>query len=100
MTCANCDDKGLTVLNWTDAEPDYAVCLCSVGQELRRSTNEGKTTVALWRLWCAVHQVDPSRVRLLEDVHSVEELVQLGFGSQPSGNRESALLAMAKKGKR
>ena len=98
MTCTNCGDKGLTVLNWTDADPDYAICLCPVGQQLRSTRNATKGNCSpLWQVWCALHQVDPARVLLLESVHSAEELAFLGFGpKQPSGGREQALLGMGR----
>lgn len=104
MTCDHCVN-GLRPLEWTDATPgdpvDVAVCLCDAGQEYRRATNEGRRTVPLWRVWCAVHQVDPSRVFLLEDVYSGAELEAAGLRKAPvSLSREAALLAAGRKVKR
>ncbi len=93
MTCPVCVN-GLLVQEWTNAPADYAVCLCEAGQVYRRATNEGRDTVPLWRVWCAVHQVDPSRVFLLEQVYSAEELASVGLGASTDPvSREAALLA-------
>lgn len=100
MSCENCGDKGVTVLNWTDAPPDFAVCLCSTGLDMRATANEGKATVPLWRVWCAVHQVDPSRVLMLEAVHTPDELAALGFVQSAPVDHQAALLAAGRKAKR
>lgn len=82
-------------LNWADAEDEFAVCLCRVGQTLRRSSNEGHLVAPLWHVWCAREQVDASRVVPLEDVLTVEELEARGLRVQPGQipSREASLLA-------
>jgi hypothetical protein len=100
MTCDHCV-YGLLIQEWTDAPHDFAVCLCDAGQVYRRDTNEGHRTVPLWRVWCAVHQVDPSRVFLLEEIYTGEELTAAGLTKPPvSLSREAALLAKGLKVKR
>lgn len=101
MTCDHCVN-GLRPLEWTDARPgdpiDVAVCLCDAGQAYRRAENEGHATVPLWRVWCAVHQVDPSRVFMLEQIYSRDELAAVGLvASAAPASREAALLARGKR---
>lgn len=101
MTCDHCVN-GLRPIEWSDAKPgepvDFAVCLCEHGQAYRRDTNEGHQTVPLWRVWCAIHQVDPSRVFLMEQVWTARELAAVGLGQAASPPaRESVLLARGRK---
>lgn len=104
MTCEHCVN-GLRPLEWTDAKAgdpvDIAVCLCEAGQAYRLGQNCGRRTVALWRVWCAAHQVDPSRVFMLEQVYSAAELAAVGLRTRDSGvaSRESALLAKGRRSK-
>lgn len=104
MTCATCQDTGfypfVDAENTAPAEAitvadlHFAVCLCEVGQSLRRGENNGRRTVSLWRVWCAREQVDPSRVFLLEEVFSAEELAAAGLRRVAAPlSREAALLA-------
>src|SRR5687767_3596362 len=74
MTCPTCDDRGMVRVNWKDADEDYAVCLCAVGERLRRTTNHGKPCLPGWRVWAAQQGVDPTRVVMIEDVLTSEEL--------------------------
>lgn len=103
MSCEHCVN-GLRPLEWTDAKPgdlpDFAVCLCPAGQAYRRGENEGRRTVALWRVWCAVHQVDPSRVRLIEDIWSAEELAAAGLTMLAAAGPASRAAALLAKGRR
>lgn len=80
----------------------YAVCLCEVGRTFRVATNNGRKVAPLWRVWCAREQVDPSRVFMLEDVYSAEELAAWGFqkATPLQVDREAALQAAGKKVKR
>lgn len=97
MSCQHCGDKGLVTLNWSNTSPDYGLCLCSVGLQLRREDNAGKPCVPLWRVWCAREQVDPARVLRLEDVLLEDELRERGWllGAPPEA-REAALLSASK----
>lgn len=100
MTCDHCVN-GLRPMEWTDARPgdpvDVAVCLCEAGQVYRRAENEGHKTVPLWRVWCAAHQVDPSRVFMLEDIYTADELRAVGLlpAVVEAKTREAAILAAA-----
>lgn len=101
VNCPICFDKGLAVLEWTDAPPDFGVCLCDAGQAMRRTENEGRAVTPLWRVWCALHQVDPSRVSMLEDVFTADELTAVGLRKAPANiSREAALLAAGRKAKK
>lgn len=95
MNCGVCLDKGIVRLNWADAPDDYAVCLCEMGLRLRVNRNNDAQTVPLWMVWCAREQVDPSRVFLVEDVLTPDELRERGLSSAPVAEigREAALLA-------
>lgn len=94
MTCPVCAGKGLVRLNWADAAEEYAVCLCDVGQALRSTQNYQAIVVPLWQVWAAREHVDPSRIVMLEDVLTVEELAERGFRVAPDADtREAALLA-------
>lgn len=104
MTCLHCVN-GLRPLEWTDAKPgdlpEFAVCLCDAGQSYRRAENNGHQAVPLWQVWCAVHQVQPERVRLMEDVWSASELAAVGLGREVQPvQRASALLKAGERGKR
>lgn len=97
MSCSVCSDKGLVRLNWADADPDFAVCLCEMGLRLRVNRNEGRDVAPLWHVWCAREQIDPSRVFLVEDVLTPAELAERGLSlTLPQGDREAALLAAGK----
>ena len=100
MTCASCGDHGIIRCEWSNAEPDFALCLCRSGQDMRRDENCGTPTAALWQVWCARNQIAPSRIFLMEEVLTPAELQQRGF-SQPeqADNREAALLGAAKRQK-
>jgi hypothetical protein len=106
VTCEHCID-GLRPLEWTDAKPgdpiDIAVCVCAAGMALRKADNCGARCEPLWRVWCAVHGVDPSRVFMLEQVYTPEELRIVGLvpPAPPTGkSREAAILAAAAKVRR
>lgn len=100
MTCDHCIN-GLRPIEWKDAKPgapwDFAVCLCESGQAYRRSENEGRKTVPLWRVWCARHQVDPSRVFMAEEVWSADELRAVGLIAASQQSRADALLAKGRR---
>ena len=100
MNCAHCGGLGLAIQEWTDAESDYAVCVCEAGQAFRLADNNGRSVVPQWRLWCARWDVDPARVFMLEDIYTAQELAAAGL-SRPvaGGGRESALLAAARRRK-
>ena len=88
-------------MDWTDAPPDFAICLCPAGRWYRSDRNAGKTTGFYgWQLWAAVHQVPFERVWMIEDVVSAGELAERGLGVQPpvsAESREAALLAAGKR---
>lgn len=101
MTCSACGDKGMIRLNWADAEDEYAVCVCAVGLDMRRTWNHDRKVAALWEVWAAREQVHPSRIHRVEDVLTEDEMRERGL-SKPQAtvrSREAALLA-AGKGKR
>jgi hypothetical protein len=100
MNCEVCSDKGIVRVNWADAPDDYAVCLCEEGLRLRVDRNHGKTVSTLWMVWCAREQIDPSRMFLIEEVLTPDELTERELRKPPvSMNREAALLAAGKQGK-
>jgi hypothetical protein len=99
VTCEHCVN-GLRPLEWTDPL-EVAVCLCQAGQAYRQATNNGHAAVPLWQVWCAQHQVEPERVRLMEQVWSAEELTAAGLRPAAApANRAAALLAAGQRGKR
>lgn len=102
MSCATCGDKGMVTLNWSDAPPDYAVCLCPIGLGMRAERNNGKAVAPLWLVWASLHQVQPSRIYLLEEALTPDELRAAAFTAptQTPDTREAALLAAGRRGKR
>jgi hypothetical protein len=98
MSCDTCGDKGLVKLDWSDAPPDFGMCLCPAGLWYRRGTAQSGYG---WQLWAATHGVEPSRVVRLEDVLTAAELAACGFGAtQPAAvDHEAALLAAGKRKK-
>lgn len=88
--CSSCADKGLIRVNWSDAPEDYALCLCTVGQQMRSPRNISVKRVTegfpLWMLWCQRERVDPSRIVRMEDVLTVEELAARGFLTPTAGD--------------
>jgi hypothetical protein len=97
VSCQTCGDKGIAELNWADAPSDYAVCLCEAGMRMRSMRNENRKVHPLWRVWCAREQVDPSRVRMVEDVLTPEELQERGLSVAAARDREAALFAAGRK---
>jgi hypothetical protein len=99
VTCGVCQGKGLVRVNWADAAEDYAVCLCAHGLALRVNRNyTAHQVAALWQLWGAREGIDPSRILMLEDVLTADELTARGLaaGVEPRQDREAALLASGK----
>jgi hypothetical protein len=102
MDCDVCHGKGLVTLNWADAEPDYALCLCPVGLDMRGEVGPGKRQpFALWQVWAARAQVDPSRIVLLEEALTPSELQACGFGlpARPTLMASVAAAAQSKNAK-
>ncbi len=97
MTCSVCAGKGLIRLNWADAPDEFALCLCAAGMAWRNNRNNGKPVPALWQVWCAQQQVDPSRVFKVEDVLTTDELAAQGLSVAPVRSAEAALLAAGRK---
>jgi hypothetical protein len=100
MTCRNCGDIGMIRVSWSNAPDDFAVCLCAAGRSMRNTTNRKDTGFALWQVWAAREQIDPSRVFLVEEVLTPQELAARGFSvtARPTlVTREAALLASAKR---
>jgi hypothetical protein len=93
MDCDICAGKGLVTLNWADAPPEYAVCLCQQGLAMR-VTRDG--SFALWEVWAAREGVDPSRVWRLEDVLTPEELRERGVGQPVEHDAVSAIAEAAR----
>jgi hypothetical protein len=95
MNCEVCGDLGMLVQPWTDAEPDFAICLCPAADWYRSDENRGRKVAAHgWQVWCAVHQVDPARVFRLEDIYSAKELAAVGLSVRRANvSSEAALLA-------
>lgn len=100
MNCQSCADLGMIRVPWADAPANFAICLCLAGLEMRQTRNANKETgFALWQVWAAREQVDPSRVFLLEEILTPAELAERGFAlpAQPTAlAREAALLAAGK----
>ena len=101
MNCQSCADLGMIRVPWSDAPDDFAICLCEAGQSMRRSWNpdEDRSRFAVWQLWAAREQVDPSRVFFLEEVLTPQELAERGFDRSATPTavaREAALLAAGK----
>ncbi len=99
MTCQVCGGLGMLIQPWTDADPDYAICLCPASMWYRSDENAGrKTGYYGWQVWCAREQVDPARVFKLEDIYSAKELAAVGLSVRPVNfSREAALLAAGKR---
>jgi hypothetical protein len=100
VICATCADRGIVKANWSNAPDDYAICLCDVGHVYRNDGNGGKRTgFCGWQIWASQNGIDPSRIFLLEEVLTPEELADRGF-QKPSksrlADREAALLAAGK----
>lgn len=103
MTCAMCGGHGLVRLNWNDAPEDYAVCLCAAGLAMRNERNNGKAVAPLWAVWCAREGIAPSRMYLLEEALTAEELAEAGFAPAPPPtvkDRETALLEAGRRSSR
>jgi hypothetical protein len=100
MNCEVCHDHGVVKLNWSDAPPEYGICLCQFGLELRNARNVRSQVTPLWQVWAAREQVDPSLVWMLEDVLTPAELAERGFqsvvGEPSTESREAALMAAGK----
>lgn len=100
-TCTTCSDKGIVRLNWADAPEDFALCLCAAGRWYRSDKNAGRHTDGCgWQVWCAREQIEPSRIFLLEEVLTAEELRAAGLAkpnvTQLEVSREAFLLAQGK----
>jgi hypothetical protein len=90
---------GVIRVPWSDAPDDFAICLCRAGAEMRNGRNVKQTEFALWQLWAAREQIDPSRVFFLEEVLTPQELSERGFSmpARPTAvAREAALMAAGK----
>lgn len=100
VICAHCGDLGMAIQEWTDAPHDFAVCVCRAGDQWRNDDNNGRTVTPAWRVWCAREQVDPSRVFMLEDIYTAQELAAAGLSRQVADiNREARLLASSRRRK-
>lgn len=99
VNCQSCADVGMIRVPWADAPDDFAICLCDAGLAMRDSRSRKDVSYALWELWAAREQVDPSRVFLLEEVLTPQELAERGFSMPAKPTqvaREAALLAAGK----
>ena len=94
LDCPVCADRGIVRVNWEDAPPDFAICVCGTGLSLRVDRNYTHVTAPLWHLWCAREGISQERVFLLEDVLTPDELTARGIpAAEPSDEtRETALL--------
>jgi hypothetical protein len=99
VNCQSCGDVGIVRVPWSNAPDDFAVCLCKAGHQMRDETNAGKPTgYALWQVWAYREQIDPSRLFLLEEILTPEELAARGFTVTPAVmSREAALLNAGKR---
>lgn len=101
--CSTCGDKGIVAANWNDHPFDFAVCLCAAGLWYRSDENAGKRTgVYGWQVWAYREQIDPSRIFMLEEVLTPQELAERGFQMPQAPTlvaRGSALLAASRKAK-
>lgn len=83
MSCDVCENLGLVKVCYSDDPApletfEVAICLCDVGQRMRRARNGLKATgFPLWKVWAARNGVDEDRVLKLEDVCEPDELSRM-----------------------
>lgn len=93
MTCAVCADHGVFKIAYRDgSDTDYAICLCPVGEQWRRATNNGKPCTPQWQIWAHRQGISLDRVHPIEDVLTDEELGERGFKALTA---ESSMEAIA-----
>ncbi len=80
MSCSICADKGIAIVNWADAEREFAVCVCPTGKSLRETQNAYRNTAyPRWKVWAAREGIDPAKIHMLEDVLEEAELRAQGL---------------------
>jgi hypothetical protein len=83
MSCNVCEGLGLVKVCYSDDPApletfEVAICLCDVGQRMRKARNGPKATgFPLWKVWAAKNGVDESLVLKLEDVCGPSELNEM-----------------------
>lgn len=98
LTCSSCNDLGLFRVGYHDGSPThYLLCLCRVGESLRRATNHGKPVTPLWQVWASRHGIPVEQIAPMEDVLTDAELAERGFTELTSpADALSAIAAAAK----
>ena len=97
MSCHHCGGYGIAIQEWTDADPDFAICVCPASLWFRARAGEQAYG---WQVWCSVHQVEPSRVFKLEELYTPQELATAGLVMPKQDmSREAALLAAGRRRK-
>lgn len=96
MTCKACIDWGLKLIVYEDDSRVYAVCLCPVGERWRIASNNGRPCEPLWRVWAFQHGVDPTQVRMIEDVLEPQELAALGLSELTPATAMDAIASAAR----
>jgi hypothetical protein len=105
--CEHCGGKGIVRINYRDGSlPDFGVCLCAMGQQMRTPVNAGKDTgFALWQVWASRECIEDSRILWIEELLDRQELA-LMFPSQVAAalslpaEDDLAALGRTKKGPR
>lgn len=97
MTCKSCGDFGICVIFYEDNSTVYAICLCLAGEHWRRTqTFKGERTDPLWHVWAHQHGVPYSKIRMLEDAVTPEELQARGFTELSAAGSMDAIAAAAR----
>lgn len=87
MNCPVCGDKGVVRVRYRDdSTDDFGVCLCGIGQGLRHDRNAlGKAlNYFLWHIWAAREQVELSRMFMVEELLTDDELAAIPRAEMPA----------------
>jgi hypothetical protein len=100
MSCSICGDKGIAIVNWADAEREFAVCVCPIGKSLRETSNAYRETpYPRWRVWAAREGIDPERILMLEDVLTEAEWKLRGLDPPTEHTTPIGAVAAAARGR-
>jgi predicted GNAT family acetyltransferase len=101
LSCSICADKGIAVVNWSDAPREFAVCVCPVGKSLRETQNAHRNTpYARWQVWAAREGIDPGTIHMLEDVLTDVEWRERGLGPTDAAPVDAVAAAAAARGRK